>query len=109
MKIRFLVDRIYETEGRNKGPKYLAGQVVDLPTDLAERWLRRQVAELVEESNEVVKEAVSPASNPAPEPSKVATEPVKESVSTEAKNDKPVATEVKAVPKTVAPVLKTAK
>lgn len=58
MKIKFLSDQIYETEGRNTGPKFSAGQVVDLSDDMANRWLRRQVAVIVTEEpeNEKAKE-----------------------------------------------------
>jgi len=48
MRIQFTSPVIYETEGPHRGVEYSAGQVVDLRKDLAERWLRRGVAVLVE-------------------------------------------------------------
>lgn len=44
MKIRFIKTVQAETEGRNKGPTYKEGTVLDLPEDSANRWLRRSVA-----------------------------------------------------------------
>ena len=44
MRVRFVRDEIYETEGRGKGPRYRADHEYDLPDDLAQRWLRRGAA-----------------------------------------------------------------
>jgi len=47
-RVRFLRDEIYESEGRKKGPVYKAGSVHDFEDDFADRWLRRNAAELVD-------------------------------------------------------------
>jgi hypothetical protein len=52
VKVRFLADAVYETEGRNQGRKFVAGRVYVLSQDLAQRWIRRNVAELAEDAAE---------------------------------------------------------
>ncbi len=47
MKVRFLKDVVYETEGPGRGPLLEAGSVHELREDLARRWINRQVAEEV--------------------------------------------------------------
>lgn len=47
MKLRFLETVQYETLGRHKGPVFEAGETYDFPDSIAERWLRRGVAEVV--------------------------------------------------------------
>ncbi|MEI9964385.1 MAG: hypothetical protein WDM92_06435 [Caulobacteraceae bacterium] len=47
MRIRFVRDEVYETEGRNMGRTFAAGDVIDARKDFAERWLRRGAAEVV--------------------------------------------------------------
>ena len=44
MRIQFTQDAIFETEGRKLGPRFEAGSVHDLRDDLAQRWIRREVA-----------------------------------------------------------------
>jgi hypothetical protein len=44
MRIRFTQDVIFETQGRKLGPRFEAGSVHDLRGDLAQRWIRREVA-----------------------------------------------------------------
>ena len=44
MRIRFTADAIYETEGRGRGPRYVAGEAHDLRDGLAKRRVRRNVA-----------------------------------------------------------------
>jgi hypothetical protein len=46
MQIKFTKNVRYETEGRNKGPVFEAGEVHDFREDIAQRWLRRKVAEV---------------------------------------------------------------
>jgi len=48
MRVRFLQDAVYETEGFRKGPRFEAGSVHELRDDLAQRWINRGVAERVE-------------------------------------------------------------
>lgn len=43
-RIKFLSTEIYESEGRNQGPKYRKGSVHNFEDHFAERWLRRGVA-----------------------------------------------------------------
>lgn len=46
--IRFLQTEQFESEGRNAGPVYIAGDVHEFEDDFADRWIRRGVAELVD-------------------------------------------------------------
>ena len=41
MRIKFLRNEIYETEGPGKGPKFQKGDVVDFPDHIGQRWERR--------------------------------------------------------------------
>ena len=50
VKVKFLRDEIYETEGRNQGKQFTAGRVYSMSEDQAGRWLRREAAELVEDT-----------------------------------------------------------
>ena len=50
--IRFLQTEQYESEGRNAGPVYIAGDVHEFEDDFADRWIRRGVAELVDAAAE---------------------------------------------------------
>lgn len=45
MRVKFTADYQYETEGRNAGPKFKAGDVKEFRDDIAERFIRRGVAE----------------------------------------------------------------
>lgn len=47
MRIIFLRDEIYETEGPKKGPRFFANSVWDCTQEFAERWTRRGAAEQV--------------------------------------------------------------
>ena len=60
MLIRFTADAVFETEGRNRGPRFAAGEVHDMRDDQAQRWLNRGVAEL-----HVPEPAVAAPSEPA--------------------------------------------
>lgn len=44
MRIKFLRDEIYESEGPNKGPKFLEGDVMEVEDHFGERWIRRGAA-----------------------------------------------------------------
>lgn len=44
MRVIFTASVQYENEGRNKGPRFPAGDVFDFTEDFAQRWLRRNVA-----------------------------------------------------------------
>lgn len=46
--VEFNEDVIYETEGRNKGPRFEKGTRHELRDDIAERFVRRGVAEPVD-------------------------------------------------------------
>jgi hypothetical protein len=48
-RILFTKETVYETEGVGRGPTFKAGSVYDLRDDLADRWLRREVAVLAPE------------------------------------------------------------
>ena len=48
MRVRFLKTAIYETEGFERGPRFEEGSVHDLREDIAERWIRRGLAEKAE-------------------------------------------------------------
>jgi hypothetical protein len=50
VKVKFLRDEIYETEGRNQGKQFTSGRVYSMTEDQAGRWLRREAAELVEDT-----------------------------------------------------------
>ena len=50
VKVKFLRDEIYETEGRGLGKQFTAGRVYSMTADQAGRWLRRDAAELVEDA-----------------------------------------------------------
>ena len=50
VKVRFLRDEIYETEGRGLGKQFTAGRVYSMTADQAGRWIRRDAAELVEDA-----------------------------------------------------------
>jgi len=81
MRVKFLRDELFESEGRNQGPLYKAGEVHDFTDEFAGRWLRRGAA--VEVADEPVAEASAPvASEPPPieeeAPERVAAEPVAE-------------------------------
>jgi hypothetical protein len=52
-RVKFIADYRYETEGRNKGPLFKKGAVYDFPDDLAQRFLKRNVAERVNKSEPV--------------------------------------------------------
>lgn len=45
MRIKFLSDQVYETEGPGKGPAFHAGELIDCVDDFAHRWINRGVAE----------------------------------------------------------------
>lgn len=47
MLVKFLVDCVYPQNDESKSRTHKAGDVEDLPTDYANRWIRRQVAEEV--------------------------------------------------------------
>ncbi|WP_337186586.1 hypothetical protein [Phenylobacterium sp.] len=47
MRITFLRDEIYETEGPGKGPAFPAGSTWDCADDFGDRWLRRAAAERI--------------------------------------------------------------
>lgn len=44
MRVRFVADAIYETEGPGRGPLFRSGETHELRDDLAARWIRRKVA-----------------------------------------------------------------
>lgn len=84
MKIRFTKDTRYESEGRNKGPLYKAGDLHDFDEAFAERWLRRGVAEVVKPRTSHA-DAKPEAEQSAPKP----TEPVKPVVTEGNVDEKP--------------------
>lgn len=47
MRITFLRDEIYETEGPAKGPKFAKGETYDCAEDFGARWVNRGAAEQV--------------------------------------------------------------
>lgn len=51
MQYEFNEDVVHETEGRLKGPKYLAGHRYKLDADQGERWVRRGLATAVGKVN----------------------------------------------------------
>lgn len=55
MRIKFLRDEQYESEGRNTGPKFAAGEVYDFTDEFGQRWVQRGAAELID-SDKVVTE-----------------------------------------------------
>lgn len=59
MRVRFLKDAVYETEGPGKGPRFDAGSEHDMREDLARRWVNRGLAV------EVAEPAAAPAEPPA--------------------------------------------
>ena len=61
MRVRFTRDVVFETEGRLRGPRFDAGSVHELREDLAQRWIRREVA-VAEEA------AGDPSHDPSPPP-----------------------------------------
>jgi len=77
MLIRFVADVVYETEGRNTGPRYFTGDVVDLRTDLAQRWINRRAA-IVEVPAILVEDLPPPV--PAAAPMKPVMKPAPRSV-----------------------------
>lgn len=48
MKIKFIRDAIYETEGPGKGHTFKAGEVHEFEPAFAQRWIRRGMAEEVD-------------------------------------------------------------
>jgi hypothetical protein len=48
MKVTFTNNVQLESEGRGKGPKFVAGKTYDLEADQAQRWIRRDAAVLAE-------------------------------------------------------------
>lgn len=44
VRVRFVADAIYETEGPGRGPLFREGDVHDLRPDQARRWIRRGLA-----------------------------------------------------------------
>lgn len=48
IRVRFVADAVYETEGPGRGRLFRAGEVHDLRPDLAQRWIRRGLAEAVD-------------------------------------------------------------
>jgi len=64
MRVRFLQDTVFETEGFRKGPFFEAGSVHDLREDLAQKWINRGVAEKVEPA--LPRATRTPAPPPAP-------------------------------------------
>jgi hypothetical protein len=60
MRVRFLEDTIFETEGFRKGPRFEAGSVHEFSDDAAERWIRRGLAEKVESTRRLPRAAVEP-------------------------------------------------
>lgn len=59
--VKFLSTEIFESEGRNKGPIYEEGKEYDFEASFADRWLQREVAELVKEySDDPVLDAADP-------------------------------------------------
>lgn len=49
MKVKFNRDVTYETEGPGKGPSFKKDQVHDFRDDIAQRWVRRGVAQIVDD------------------------------------------------------------
>ena len=47
MRVTFLRDEIYETEGRKSGHEFKAGEAYDFTDDFAGRWTQRGAAEVV--------------------------------------------------------------
>lgn len=45
MRVKFTADYQYETDGRNAGPEFKAGDIKEFRDDIAERFIRRGVAE----------------------------------------------------------------
>ena len=64
-RVTFLADYRYETEGRGKGPLFKKGAVYDFPDDLAQRFLRRNVAERVDKKTPITDKYLVAAA-PAP-------------------------------------------
>lgn len=65
MRVKFLEDHQYETEGRNAGPTFKEGEVKDFRDDIAERFIRRGVAV---EAGGAAKPGPAAAQKPAQEP-----------------------------------------
>lgn len=66
MRVRFLQDVIFETEGFRKGPRFDAGSVHDFAEDFAERWIRRGLAERVTEGRRRAEPSAAPPLPPPP-------------------------------------------
>lgn len=49
VRVQFDRDEIYESEGRNKGPKYKKGGVYEFDEAFAQRWIRRGSAHVVDD------------------------------------------------------------
>ncbi len=54
MRVRFLRDELYENEGRNQGHLFQEGEEYDFEEAFAQRWLRRNAAELVDGDGKAV-------------------------------------------------------
>lgn len=67
MRIRFLKDAVYETEGPGRGPRFEAGSVHEMREDLARRWIHRQLAEEVTAAPRPTRPS-RPPRPPAPQP-----------------------------------------
>lgn len=50
MKVRFLENTIFESVGRLTGTLFKAGSTHEFRDDFAQKWLKRRVAELVEDA-----------------------------------------------------------
>lgn len=77
-RIRFLADTIVETEGYRRGEHIAAGTVREVNEASANRWLRRNLAELVVDPPPPARRRPAPVlvvPEPAPEPPPPAPEP----------------------------------
>lgn len=75
MRIRFLQDAVYETEGFRKGPRFEAGSTHELREDLAQRWINRGIAERVEVGARPRREPPAPPAAPPTPPAPTPADP----------------------------------
>jgi hypothetical protein len=70
VKVKFLEDAIYESEGPHKGPHYDKGSIHEFDEEFAQRWIRRGVAEEVDKATKTTEVTPAPKAEPAKEATK---------------------------------------
>lgn len=76
MRVKFLRDEQYESEGRNQGPRFAAGEVYDFTEEFGQRWLQRGAVEVIDADKEVGQNNFKPVTKVHVEPAPEAVTPV---------------------------------